>query len=127
MAVIVLTLGLVSCDEDDYRNPKYSVITITPEKDVYKVGDVVTCSIKEIEGPGQELKKASYWWYASWWFADSEQKADFQEFDETGTNRSSQIVLTKAGDVNLYFFGRIEYPNFDFRKVEEYRTIKVEE
>lgn len=126
--LMALTFSLVSCSDDDNdRDPSYSAITITPEKEVYKVGDVITCSITEIKAPSDELKAASYWWYASWWFSNPDLTADFQEFDENRVNTSSEITLTEAGEVTLYFFGRLDYPNFDFRKVEIGKTITVTE
>ncbi|MBQ9073670.1 MAG: hypothetical protein IJY30_04330 [Muribaculaceae bacterium] len=91
------------------------------------MGDVITCSITEIKAPSDELKSASYWWYASWWFSNPDLTADFQEFDENRVNTSSEITLTEAGEVTLYFFGRLDYPNFDFRKVEIGKTITVTE
>ena len=128
LLVAALSVGFASCsDDDDDRDTSYSVITITPEKDVYHVGDVITCSITEVKAPGSDVKDASYWWYASWWFTDPEMKADFQDFDANKVNTSSEITLTEAGEVTLYFFGRIEYPKFDFRKVEIGKTITVVE
>ena len=95
---------------------------------MYHVGDVVTCSIVRTSEGSADLREASYWWYASWWFADPELKADFQDFDaETATCTSAPITLTKPGEVTLYFFGRIEFPNFDWRKVEIGKTITVVE
>ena len=38
-----------------------------------------------------------------------------------------RVVAHQAGDVNLYFFGRVEFPNFDWRKVEIAKTVKVAE
>ncbi len=128
--MLVLLLGVVpaSCSDDDSTHvPSFSVIKVTPEKDVYKVGDVVRCSISQTAPASEDLRDASYWWYASWWFADSEMKADFQEFGADGVNTSSEITLTQAGDVTLYFFGRVEFPNYDWRKVEIGKKIKVVE
>lgn len=131
--ILLMLLGLsattTSCSDDDRKSvsPTFSTITVTPEKDVYRVGDVVTCSISRLSDGTPDLKESSYWWYASWWFADSEMKADFQDFDESGMNTSSEITLTRAGDVTLYFFGKLEFPNFDWRKVEIGHTITVVE
>ena len=118
LMLLGLALAPASCSDDDKpQSPTFGTITITPEKDVYKVGDVVTC----------DLKEASYWWYASWWFSDSEMKADFQDFGEDNVNTSAQITLTEAGEVTLYFFGKLDYPKFDWRKVEIGRTVTVTE
>lgn len=129
LAALLGAAGLASCSDDDgdIAEPSFSQITITPQKDVYSVGDVITCTIT-LTSPGSDnLRDASYWWYASWWFADSELTADFQDFDDNGLCTSSTIELTTPGEVTLYFFGRLEYPNWDWRKVEIGRTIKVAE
>jgi hypothetical protein len=123
----IIGLGTSCSDDDNNDEPTFTDITITPEKDVYHVGDVVTCKITENSAGSETLKKATYWWYASWWFSDPNMTADFQTFDESKTCSSSAITLTKAGKVTLYFFGRLEYPQFDFRKVEIGKTITVEE
>ena len=65
--------------------------------------------------------------YASWWFPDPEMKADFQDFDESGVNTSAEITLTEAGEMKIYFFGKLDFPNFDWRKVEIARTVTVAE
>lgn len=130
VVLMLLCLALVpaSCSDDDKpQSPTFGTITITPEKEVYKVGDVITCSIKQLSEGSPELKEASYWWYASWWFSDSEMKADFEDFGEDGINTSAEITLTEPGEVTLYFFGKLDFPNFDWRKVEIGRTITVVE
>ncbi len=120
--------GASSCGKDDPNyEPSYTTITITPEKAVYHVGDVVVCKIVQTKAASTTLKKASYWWYASWWFNDPNKTADFKSIDENNTFTSSEITLTQAGEVKLYFFGRLEYPQFDFRKVEIAKTITVQE
>ena len=128
LMLLGLSLVTASCSDDDKStSPTFGTISITPEKDVYKVGDVITCSIKQLSEGSADLKEASYWWYASWWFSDSEMKADFEDFGEDGVNTSAQITLTQPGEVTLYFFGKLEYPKFDWRKVEIGRTITVAE
>ena len=126
---LFLCLGTTACgdDDDNASEPAFSRIVITPEQDVYHVGDVVTCSITRTSPGTGDLRDASYWWYASWWFADSEMKADFQDFSDDNTCTSSPITLTTPGSVNIYFFGRLEYPHWDWRKVEIARTLTVVE
>ena len=119
------TLSLTACSDDDPVIPSYGEIQIMPQKDVYHVGDVITCTIIEKSQPQEGLKADSYWWYASWWFSDPEMTADFQEFDSNRCNTSSPITLTEPGEVTIYFFGRLEYPRFDFRKVEIGKKITV--
>lgn len=127
--LLLLALPLMqSCSDDDGpEQPSFGSITISPEKDVYHVGDVITCSIKRHTEGGKELKNATYWWYTSWWFKSAENEVDFEEFDSNSECVSQPITLTEAGDVTLYFFGKLEYPRFDWKKVEIGRTIKVVE
>ena len=40
---------------------------------------------------------------------------------------SSPIVLTEPGEVKLYFFGKLQYPNWEFYKVEIPITITVQD
>lgn len=135
LLLMVLSLGLVSCDDDPEigdvvgADTSYSSITITPEKDVYQVGDVITCSITELSGPNESLQEETYWWNMSWWSPNAIE-VDFQEFVENGENRvntSSEITLTEPGEITVYFFGQIKYPNFDWRKVEITKKITVVE
>lgn len=128
LLVLFSLLVCTSCSDDDENyEPAFTSISITPEKDVYHVGDVITCTITETKEASTTLKNATYWWYASWWFSDPNLTADFQSFDDQKTCTSSPITLTKPGEVNLYFFGRLEYPQFDFRKVEITKKIIVQE
>lgn len=112
-------------DDDDVRVPAFSELTVEPAQAVYHVGDRVTLKIKMTSPGSSDMKKSQYWFYASWMFATDED-VDFQEADAGGVFTSSPITLTTAGSVNLYFFGRCEYPRLDFRKIEIARTITVE-
>lgn len=139
IAVLTLLLLLPSCKKKDpVTLPTYSEISISPQKDVYQVGDIVRCSIKMQTTGSDNLQKATYWFYANWWFTDPELTADFQEFvtdPETGEMiaTSSEIELTEAAvkktkeneHADLCFYGRLEYPNWDFRKVEIRVPIRV--
>lgn len=141
LGIVVLTLLLLlpSCKKKDpVTLPTYSEISISPQKDVYQVGDIVRCSIKMQTTGSDNLQKATYWFYANWWFTDPELTADFQEFvtdPETGEMiaTSSEIELTEAAvkktkeneHADLCFYGRLEYPNWDFRKVEIRVPIRV--
>lgn len=141
LGIVVLTLLLLlpSCKKKDpVTLPTYSEISISPQKDVYQVGDIVRCSIKMQTMGSDNLQKATYWFYANWWFTDPELTADFQEFvtdPETGemVATSNEIELTEAAvqktkdneHADLCFYGRLEYPNWDFRKVEIRVPIRV--
>lgn len=139
IAMMTLLLLLPSCKpKDTVTLPTYSAISISPQKEVYEVGDVVRCSITMQTTGSTNLQKATYWFYANWWFTDPELTADFQEFvtnPETGemVATSNEIELTEAAvkktkdneHADLCFYGRLEYPNWDFRKVEIRVPIRV--
>ncbi len=127
LVAAMLVLGLGGCKDDQEEFPSFGQITITPDKEIYHVGDVVICRISRISPGTGDLRKASYWWYTSWWFTESDMKADFQDFDDSQVCVSQEITLTKPGEVTLYFFGRLEYPHYDFRKIEIGRKINVVE
>lgn len=119
---------LLSCEEQQPQVtlPSYSAISVSPQKEVYHVGDTVVCRISMQDQGSDNLQKATYWWYAGWWFTDATMTADFQSFDEEGVCMSSPIELTEAGTQKLYFFARLEYPGWDFRKVEIPITLQIE-
>ena len=108
--------------------PTFSDIVVSPAQDTYHVGDTVTCTIRRLTLGSDNLQSDQYWFYASWWFSNPELTADFQEFaDVEGVEQatSSPIVLTEAGEVRLYFFGKLEYPCWEFRKIEISVTLNV--
>lgn len=139
MVALSMLLLMPTCKKkDSVTLPEYSAISISPQKEVYEVGDVVRCSITKLNDGSTNLQKATYWFYANWWFTDPEMTADFKEFatdPQTGAMMaiSSDIVLTAPaaqkttdnGHADLCFYGRLEYPNWDFRKVEIRVPIKV--
>ena len=135
LALCLLTLPAMmlfsSCEQQsDVTVPTFSTITVSPQQDVYHLGDKVTCSITRLTDGSNNLRKSTYWFYASWWFSNPDLTADFQEFQETEGGivaTSSEIELTQLGEQRLYFFGRLEYPSWDFRKIEIPVTINVVE
>lgn len=139
MAFLVGLMLLAGCKQSSGVSlPEYSNITITPQKEVYHVGDKVRCSIVLTEPGSDNLQKATYWFYANWWFSDPDMTADFQTFanqDGRMVATSSEIELTKAaklktdqnGQAEICFYGRLEYPEWDFRKVEIRVPVKVVE
>lgn len=135
LSLMVFTiLTLASCEpESNVVIPTFSDITITPQQSVYTVGDTITCSITRLtEGSEGLLEDANqYWFYASWWFGNHELTADFQTFAQNEAGKyvatSSPIVLTEPGEVTLYFFGKLQYPNWEFYKVEIPITITVQD
>ena len=131
LAVLLVSALFSSCQhEDAVTLPEYSAIVLTPQQDVYHVGDKVVCEIRRLSEGSQNLRKATYWFYAGWWFTNPDMTADFQDFQEIEGGyvaRSSEIELTKTGEQKLYFFVRLEYPSWDFRKIEIPLTINVVE
>lgn len=67
------------------------------------------------------LKEASYWWYY-----DYDTSAMFTEFEDN-KSVSVPIVLTKSGEAELAFWGKLTYGNYDWEQVHETITITVQE
>lgn len=120
---------LTGCKDDDGPRalPTFDDIRITPEKAQYQVGDEIVLSITMTNPGGSELRDASYWWYTSEWFSDLDITPDFCEINENKEFVSQPITLDKAGELTLYFFGKVEYPHYDWRKIEISRKITVAE
>lgn len=109
--------------------PEFSAITLTPQQSVYHVGDTVVCSIKRLTDGDPSLKAATYWFYTSWWGSDPNYTADFCEPELVNGDvlfTSSKIGLSKAGEVRIYFWGRLEYPNWNFQPITIPVTLNVE-
>lgn len=135
LSLMVFTiLTLASCEpKSTVVLPTFSNITVTPQKDVYQVGDTITCTIERLTTGSDDLFEDvnQYWFYASWWFTNPDLTADFQVFEENEGGQSvatsSPIVLSEPGDVKLYFFGKLQYPNWEFYKIEIPVTIHVQD
>lgn len=135
LSLMVFTiLTLASCEpESNVVIPTFSDITISPQLDTYAIGDTITCSIERLTAGSEELFEDAnqYWFYASWWFENPEMTADFQTFAQNEAGKyvatSSPIVLTEPGEVKLYFFGKLQYPNWEFHKVEIPVIINVQD
>lgn len=132
--MVITALTLASCEpKSTVVLPTFSNITISPQQDAYRVGDTITCSIERLTTGSEELFEDDnqYWFYASWWFANPEMTADFQTFAQNEAGKyvatSSPIVLTEPGEVKLYFFGKLQYPNWEFHKVEIPVIINVQD
>ncbi len=128
--VMLLVLALAACTKEQKRTlPTFSAITLTPAKEVYAVGDSVQASITMMTPGDPSLKKATYWFYTSWWGSDPDMTADFCTPDtlENGlTFTSDKIALTQRGEVRIYFWGRLEYPNWDYQPIQIPVTLNVE-
>ncbi len=116
-------------DKTGVTLPTFSKITVTPEKSTYAVGDQVECSVTMLTPGDASLKQATYWFYTSWWGSDPNMTADFCQPDTVDgviSFTSSPITLTEKGEVRIYFWGRLEYPNWDFQPIQIPVTLKVE-
>ncbi len=134
LLMVITALTLASCEpRSTVVLPTFSNITISPQQDAYRVGDTITCSIERLTTGSEELFEDDnqYWFYASWWFENPEMTADFQTFAQNEAGKyvatSSPIVLTEPGEVKLYFFGKLQYPNWEFHKVEIPVIINVQD
>lgn len=134
LLMLITVLTLASCEpKSTVVLPTFSNITISPQQDVYKVGDTITCTIERLTTGSNDLFEDAnqYWFYASWWFENPEMTADFQTFAQNEAGKyvatSSPIVLTEPGEVKLYFFGKLQYPNWEFHKVEIPVIINVQD
>lgn len=134
LLMVITAMTLASCEpKSTVVLPTFSNITISPQQDAYRVGDTITCSIERLTTGSEELFEDDnqYWFYASWWFENPEMTADFQIFAQNEAGKyvatSSPIVLTEPGEVKLYFFGKLQYPNWEFHKVEIPVIINVQD
>ena len=128
--LLALVLAFTGCKRDQaHELPTFSDITVTPAKSVYALGDSVQCSITMLTPGAPTLKQATYWFYTSWWGSDPNMTADFcspDTIEGTVSFTSSKIALKQSGEVRIYFWGRLEYPNWDFQPVKIPITLHVE-
>lgn len=130
--ILISALLLIGCDKDKpaaVTLPTFSEIAVTPQKEVYALGDKVQCSIKMLNPGDESLKQATWWFYTSWWGSNPDMVADFCTPDDTTGEiifKSSEIELTEKGEVRIYFWGRLEYPNWNFQPIKIPVTLYVE-
>lgn len=128
--LLLLSAILVGCNhEKGVTLPEFSNIVVTPEKAVYALGDTVQASIIMLNSGEPAPKKSTYWFYTSWWGSDPNMTADFCDPDTlngTISFTSSKIVLTQSGEVRIYFWGRLEYPNWNFQPIQIPVTLNVQ-
>lgn len=128
--LLLSVLALTACtDKTSVTLPTFSAIRVSPEQAVYHVGDSVVCTIDMLTPGDASLKAATYWFYTSWWGSDPNLTADFQTpeiVDGVSRFTSSKIELARAGEVRIYFWGRLEYPNWDFQPIQIPVSVKVE-
>ena len=132
LLILLLSVPVLFCactGKTSVSLPTFSAISVIPEQAVYHVGDSVICTIDMLTPGDASLKAATYWFYTSWWGSDPNLTADFQTpetIDGITRFQSSKIELAKAGDVRIYFWGRLEYPNWDFQPIQIPVTLHVE-
>ena len=130
--ILLLLVPVLFCactDKTGVTLPTFSAIKVSPEQTVYHVGDSVVCTIDMLTPGDPSLKAATYWFYTSWWGSDPNLTADFQTpetIDGVTRFTSSKIELAAKGEVRIYFWGRLEYPNWDFQPIQIPVTLKVE-
>ena len=128
-AVLLFPLVLIACNsKTDVTLPSFSDITLSPQQEVYHVGDSVVASVSMLTPGSESLKESTYWFATSWWRGKTQ--VDFQtpeEKDGLLVFTSEKIGLDEAGEQRVYFWGRLEYPNWDFQSVTIQVTLKVEE
>lgn len=127
--LMLLLPAFIACKKEHKPElPTFSDISLSPAKSVYTLGDSVQASITMLSPGDLSLKKATYWFYTSWWGSDPEKTADFCTPDTVKGDiifSSSKIALTQAGEVRIYFWGRLEYPNWDFEPIRIPVTLHV--
>jgi len=129
----VLSLPLLffaSCNNggSDVTLPTFTEITLSPEQAVYHVGDSVTATITMLTAGSETLKQSTYWFATSWWRGKTQ--VDFQTPQEVEGKQvftSHKIGIDEAGEQRISFWGRLEYPNWDFQPVTVEKTIHCEE
>ena len=129
LALLLPALSLLSCTtKQEIVLPVFSQITLMPEQDVYHVGDSVVATITLLSAGSENLRESSYWFATSWWRGKT--SVDFQspqEVDGKQVFTSQKIGIDEAGEQRIYFWGRLEYPNWDFQPLTVEITIQCEE
>lgn len=132
LLILLLSVPVLFCactGKTSVTLPTFSEIRVSPEQSVYHVGDSVVCTIDMLTPGDASLKASTYWFYTSWWGSDPNLTADFQTpetVDGVARFTSSKIELAQAGEVRIYFWGRLEYPNWDFQPIQIPVTLHVE-
>lgn len=109
---IVLSLVFIGCSDDDDNTPTpiFSEISVSPQKDVYHIGDKIQLTVSQLTETPTVIKAAKYWFYY-----DYATKAMFVT-PTTDTNEfiSPEITLTKTGDVELSFWAQYDYTQYRY-------------
>ncbi len=126
----LLSLLFIGCNNSgsDVELPTFSEISLSPQQETYHIGDSVVATISMLTPGSESLKQSTYWFATSWWKGKTQ--VDFQTPVETEGKQvftSGKIGLDEAGEHRIYFWGRLEYPNWDYQPVTTEITINVVE
>lgn len=132
LSVIALSLALTSmlfnCSSDvDLAKPTFSEITISPVKDVYHVGDLITLTVRQLNETPSEIKAETAWFYYPDGATQDDRILFVNRTVDTGEFVSSVITLRSAGTVQLAFYTQYDYPKYKYDGVTLYKTITVVE
>ena len=124
--VLTLTSVLFSCSSsDELAKPIFSEIIVSPTQDVYRVGDTITLTVKQITETPSDIKAETSWFF----YPDGETQNDRILFATRTFNTSefvsSVITLRAAGKVQLAFYTQYDYPKYKYDGVTLYKTITV--
>lgn len=132
LSVIALSLALTSmlfnCSSDvELAKPTFSEITISPVKDVYHVGDLITLTVRQLNETPSEIKAETAWFYYPDGATQNDRILFVNRTVDTGEFISSVITINSAGTVQLAFYTQYDYPKYKYDGVTLYKTITVVE
>lgn len=132
LSVIALSLALTSmlfnCSSDvELAKPTFSEITISPVKDVYHVGDLITLTVRQLNETPSEIKAETAWFYYPDGATQDDRILFVNRIVDTGEFISSVITINSAGTVQLAFYTQYDYPKYKYDGVTLYKTITVVE
>lgn len=132
LSVIALSLALTSmlfnCSSDvELAKPTFSEITISPVKDVYLVGDLITLTVRQLNETPSEIKAETAWFYYPDGATQDDRILFVNRTVDTGEFISSVITINSAGTVQLAFYTQYDYPKYKYDGVTLYKTITVVE
>lgn len=132
LSVIALSLALTSmlfnCSSDvELAKPTFSEITISPVKDVYHVGDLITLTVRQLNETPSEIKAETAWFYYPDGVTQDDRILFVNRTVDTGEFISSVITINSAGTVQLAFYTQYDYPKYKYDGVTLYKTITVVE
>lgn len=132
LSVIALSLALTSmlfnCSSDvELAKPTFSEITISPVKDVYHVGDLITLTVRQLNETPSEIKAETAWFYYPDGATQDDRILFVNRTVDTGEFISSEITINSAGTVQLAFYTQYDYPKYKYDGVTLYKTITVVE